>query len=316
MKHFTTVFNIRSFISIGAVFISILGAQDTTGPIPADVLPQNFTDRILEFEAIADLNPNENNVSLPNWEVNLNPSSDYLPNKKLTYAKTATGNSGRRFLGVRINFPDVSANSYAVANPRYPIGFYSPQTNLLVGNESAGVITNVGAIVSATTRVSGRNYRPKLFVTLVRSQGGEILMDFGELLFAGWRELTWNNINYLSDYRDRTFVTTPLYPRLIPSIKIKDFIFFRSYELPPGNVVSYLDYVDVRYDKAYAEEELDTIRSEPDYVDDEALWNIIKNETGGREAVLIQRRVDELRRLERLERLKMNLPVDPLPNTP
>lgn len=271
---------------------------------------EGFRGRLINFDILGKSNPDEDLYNVANWDVKLNASSAYIPNMQRTYSKLATGRSGKAFMGVRAFFPDIDANSYASVRPRNTIGFYNISTGLPVQDEGRGVLSNVDAIKQAFIRVAGRNYEHSLMVDVIRNTGEKLRFDFKSLKFAGWKELNWTNPRYQADFRDRVTIITPLYPRLIPSVKFHDLIVFRSYDQEPGNFIGYVDYIDIQYDKAYADEELDEIINEEDAIEDETIWNIIKRESGGAEARLLQQKLRDFRRLERIEKLKMNIPVD------
>eukprot|EP00105_Crassostrea_gigas_P043774 XP_019927922.1 PREDICTED: uncharacterized protein LOC109620283 [Crassostrea gigas] len=238
-----------------------------------------FRGRLVNFDTLGKSNPDEDVFNVLHWDVKLNASSAYIPNMQRTYSKLARGRSGKTFIGVRAFFPDIDANSFASVRPRNTIGFYNISTGLPVQDEGRGVLSNVSAIKQAFIRVAGRNYPHRLMVDVLRNTGEKLRFDFGYLKFAGWKELKWNNPRYQADFRDRITIITPLYPRLIPSVKFDNLIVFRSYDQDPGNFIGYVDYIDIQYDKAYADTELDE-------------------------------KLNDFRRLERIEKLKMNIPVD------
>lgn len=269
-----------------------------------------FRGQLINFDTLGQGDPDTDLYNLIHWDVQLNASASYIPNVKRTYSKVARGRSGKNFIGIRAFFPNIDANSFASVRPRNTIGFYDIATGLPAEAQGRGVLTNVAAIKQAFVRVAGRNYEHLLMVDIMKNTGEKIRFDFGSLKFAGWQTLTWSNPRYQSDYRDRVTILTPLYPRLIPSVKFDNLIIFRSYDQEAGNFIGYVDWIDLQYDKAYADAELDEIRNEEDAIDDEEVWSIIRRETGGAEARLLQKKLRDFRRLERIEKLKMNIPVD------
>jgi hypothetical protein len=61
--------------------------------------------------------------------------------------------------------------------------------------------------------VKGLNFPHGLSVILKDHNGNEKLMFMGYLNFDGWRELRWDNPQYISDVRNRELRIDPLYPK-------------------------------------------------------------------------------------------------------
>lgn len=211
-------------------------------------------------------------------------------------------------MGVRVNFPNLPVSSYATLKPPLPFNFY--QFNSNEDAPALGLLTNVGVVRSVVSRVAGRNYPYSYFLNLGKNNGEKLFFSMGNLLFLGWKELRWDNPYYIEDLRDRDFVVSPLYPRVIPSVRLNSIQFYRNGNSPTaGDFVSYVEWVDLIFDKAFSDTELDELKAQDDYVDDDAIWNIYSGELARAETLLFQERVKNFEYLEKLEREKMNLPT-------
>ena len=114
----------------------------------------------------------------------------------------------------------------------------------------------------------------------------------GSLYFNGWRQVRWENIEYLTDIRDRVLTREPLYPKMIPSIKLDSLGFYRSKDYQGGNFITYVKDVTIEYDVVVVEPEED--------IDDEATWSLIKTETE-RKRALEEAKIKEIQELKELE---------------
>ncbi|MBN1687441.1 MAG: flagellar protein, partial [Spirochaetales bacterium] len=172
-------------------------------------------------------------LAVENWEVVLASSSRSVSNmtksmtKAVTVNEDATYFAGETVLGVRIHFPVDPFNSYAIVKPPFEIPAYMRRTVLqgdgtlaedeedMKGSkfDGYGVVKNVGVVKSISVNVYGSNF-PNGFGLILKDQNNreqQIFMSY--LNFDGWRELTWNNPNYIDEVRDREIKKYPLYPR-------------------------------------------------------------------------------------------------------
>ncbi len=246
---------------------------------------------------------------IENWEVRLASSSRTVENeaKSLTRAVKVNDDAarfgGETILGVRVHFPDEPFNSYAVVRPPFEIPAYMRRTTVqgdgtVVEDETDlrgvkfdgyGVVKNVGVIKSVAVNVYGNNF-PNGFAIVLKDQNNRqqhIFIDY--LDFDGWRELVWNNPNYISEVRDREIKRYTLYPQAEPMRKLDSLIFYKNASQPGGDFIGYIKDITITYDKAV----LDTQRD----IDEEEIWGIL----GEREAA---RRAAEFSRLGNLQVLR------------
>ena len=156
------------------------------------------------------------NTSLyaPNWGVQLSSSSRNVVNDRLSYVRAVTVGenaksfAGNQVIGIRVHYPEGSFNSYAWVKPPFSIPAYA--TSVVVedapkGDQFTGfgVVKNVGVIKSLKVNVYGMNYPMGMAVVLRDENEQTNQIPLGYLDFDGWRELTWNNPNYISEVRNR-----------------------------------------------------------------------------------------------------------------
>jgi len=260
-----------------------------------------------------------NDVNLRNfynkfWRARLNPSSDYLENRRLTYVENVSVKKARdgRFgysndgyaLGVRCNFPSINANSAVTVRPvyefeAYPTNAQGDYTNTF---ESKGVLHNIGLIKSITTFVKGKNFPHALYLNL-RDENDQVKAYFmGYLNFDGWQEKIYANPGYLTEVKDRALIRVPNYPKVEPIVKFDSFQLFRNAEHIDGDFVAYFGWVRIVYDRA--------IHDENDDINDEDVWKIRRTQSRGK-AEAENERLKSQGELERLERIKMFLPPSP-----
>jgi len=89
----------------------------------------------------------------------------------------------------------------------------------------------------------------------------------GYLNFDGWRELRWDNPQYVTDVRNRELRIYPMYPKSTPFVKFAGFVVSRDAAHEGGDFVAYVKDVKILYDKAV----LEPVRD----IDDEAIWGIV-----------------------------------------
>lgn len=233
-------------------------------------------------------------LSVQNWAVNLASSSAAPENRILSFAKPVLSNKMQGdVLGVRIHFPTAPFNSWARITPPFEIPFYED----VEGQEgegtkfiNKGVLRNVGTIKSVSVRVTGRNFPHGLSILLKDEQENVKELFLGFLDFDGWKTLTWENPNYITDVKQRDLRRTPLYPQIMPSIKFDSFTIYRHGSQIGGDFVTYIKDVQMVYDLAILEAERD--------IDDEAAWGILKARKDAKRAA-------EIRRLGLLQLLRM-----------
>ncbi len=271
-----------------------------------------------------------------NWEVHLNSSAAHVINKRFSYCKewhtkyvpilgeieqaegAVTSNpEGYTVLGVRVHFPETPYNCWAIINPPFEIPAYEDKDVDFKGNkltpeeqvkpenrnskydDGYGVIKNVGIIKSIDLRVFGNQYKNSIAVLLKDDNNVVTEYMFPEYLdFDGWRQITWNNSNYITEVENRDLFIVPLYPRSTPYVKLYAFRVYRQGDKTGGDFITYIKDVYVTYDEAILER--DNIA-----IDHEGAWEILKERT-------IESKQRELRRigqsqiLRYLERKKMH----------
>jgi len=243
------------------------------------------------------------NTSLyvPNWGVELSSSSRTVTNDRLSYVRAvtvsegATQFAGEQVMGIRVHYPEGSFNSYAWVEPPFAIPAYAtspviedaPKGDQFTG---FGVLKNVGVIKSVKVNVYGMNYPMGMAIVLIDEQEQTQQIPMGYLDFDGWRELTWNNPNYVTEVRNRELSRFPLYPRSAPSVTLDSLQFYRDAMQEGGDFICYVKDISVIYDQAVIQD-VDTD------LDHEEVWGIL----AAREE---ERRNAELSRLGNLQVLR------------
>jgi hypothetical protein len=249
----------------------------------------------------------QTSLAISNWEVELASSSRTVMNQGMSYVlpapvkQDASAYGGDTVLGARIHFPTDPFNSYAIIRPPFEIPAYQPiDENDMYGSkfDSYGVVKNVGVLKTLSINVLGRNFPNGLGIILKDQNNVEKIVFMNYLEFDGWKTLTWNNPNYISDVRNREMKRYPLYPKAAPFYKLTGIIVYKDAAQEGGDFVTYIRDISMTFDKAVLSLESD--------IDDEALWGIL----GDREAT---RRTAEFERLgarqvlRYLERQKMHV---------
>lgn len=231
-------------------------------------------------------------LAMPNWEVVLNSSarninslttSTVIPAPVRDSAKVPF--AGKNVMGVRILFPSYAVNSNARITPAFEIPAYEP---LATADENGniqpqtdeekasgktrfedgyGVVKNVGTVKSLSVTTMGMNYPHGLYVLLKDNDNIERRYFMGYLGFDGWKELQWNNPQYVTEVRNRELRMIPIYPRGIPFVKFTGFQITRDAMHDGNDFIGYFKDVKVIYDKAVLTSERD--------IADEDLWGII-----------------------------------------
>ena len=112
---------------------------------------------------------------------------------------------------------------------------------------------NVGVLKSLSITVYGANFPNGLGVVVEDQDGTEQTMFMDYLQFDGWRTLTWNNPNYVTDVRNRELRKFPLYPKGMPYLKLKGIFIYRDAAQEGGDFVTYFKDIKITYDKAIIE---------------------------------------------------------------
>jgi len=242
----------------------------------------------------------QTSLYIPNWEVRLSSSSRTVLNDSKSYVMAVTTGdeaakfAGEQIMGVRIHFPLGTFNSNAIVRPPFEIPAYA--TSAVEEGKRGdqfngyGVVKNVGVMKTLKVNVLGRNFPMGLSI-LLRDDKEEVQTVFMSYLdFDGWRELQWNNPNYITQVRNRELNTYPLYPRNTPAVTLEGILFTRDAAQEGGDFISYIKDIKVVYDLA-VREDIDKD------VDDEAVWGILENRE-------LSRRNAELKRLGNLQVLR------------
>ena len=254
-------------------------------------------------------NAMKTSLTLENWEVLLASSSRTVTNMRRSMTKAVLVNddaakfAGDTVLGIRIHFPEDPFNSYAIIKPPFEIPAYMTKTvlqsdgtliddeNDLAGSkfDGYGVIKNVGVIKSISVNVYGSNF-PNGFGLVLKDQNNneqQIFMNYLE--FDGWRELVWNNPNYVTEVRDRELTKYPLYPKSEPMRKLIGLVFYKDAAQQGGDFITYVKDITITYDKALLETSRD--------INEEEVWGIL----GEREEA---RRTSEFSKLGNIQVLR------------
>jgi hypothetical protein len=232
-------------------------------------------------------NAMKTSLAIENWEVALASSSRSVNNLRKSMTKAVLVNEdavkfgGETVLGVRIHFPEDPFNSYALVKPPFEIPAYMKRTILqsdgtmieddadMKGSkfDGYGVIKNIGVVKSISVNVYGSNF-PNGFGIILKDQNNreqQIFMNYLE--FDGWRELIWNNPNYVTEVRDREIRSYPLYPRSEPMRKLVGLIFYKDAAQQGGDFIAYVKDITITYDKALLETSRD--------INEEEVWGIL-----------------------------------------
>ena len=250
-------------------------------------------------------------LSLPEWEVTLNSSAktvQSLADSQVVAAPVKESAdvpfAGQNVMGVRIVFPTWNSNANAKIVPPFDIPAYEPLSTVsddgerktLSEDEDAsafnvaqnpsfektlfeggfGVVKNVGTIKSIKVTTMGMQFPHGLYVHLTDNDGVERRYFMGYLGFDGWKELRWNNPQYISEIRNREIRVYPIYPRGTPFVKFAGFEITRDASHIGGDFIGYFKDVKIIYDKAILTSDRD--------IADEDLWGIIGKKESDRQA--------------------------------
>jgi len=229
-------------------------------------------------------------LALNNWEVVLNSSARNVTSVSVSGARAAPvsqnakGYTGQTVLGIRVNFPNWNSNANAIIKPPFEIPSYEPmaqvnddgtvndptpeekQNKYSRFEEGFGVIKNVGVVKAIAVNTYGMNFPHGLYVLMKDANNEERRYFMGFLLFDGWRELTWQNPEYVSEVRTREVRLYPAYPTAFPYQKFVGFMVTRDAAHDGGDFVAYFKDVKLIYDLA-------VLKTERDF-NDEDIWGI------------------------------------------
>jgi hypothetical protein len=295
-----------------------LGADQTLG---SNKTPTENAATLVDYSGVAGASFTDeekaamkSSLALANWQVILASSARSISNQTATMTKEAVTSAkakqfngedmaNKKVLGVRIHFPTEPFNSWAIIQPPFDIPAYADKdalqgTKLVVADADKGqgtkfngygVVKNVGVLKSLSITVYGANFPNGLGVVVADQDGTEQTLFMDYLQFDGWRTLTWNNPNYITDVRNREVKKYPLYPKGEPYIKLIGVIVYRDAAQEGGDFVSYVKDIKVTYDKAIIESQRD--------INDEAIWGILQQRNEAR-------RLAELKRLGNIQVLR------------
>jgi len=260
-------------------------------------------------------------LALPEWEVELNSSAKNVASLADSRVVAATVKdsadvpfAGSQIMGVRVVFPTWAANSNAKIVPPFEIPAYEPLSSAddngvrqaptdeekasgkTLFEEGYGVVKNVGTLKSISVTTMGMNFPHGLYVILTDTDNVTRRYFMGYLGFDGWKELRWNNPQYLSEIRNREIRVYPIYPRGLPFVKFTGFQITRDAAHDGGDFIGYFKDVKIIYDKAVLSSDRD--------IADEDLWGIIgKKESARQNAEMEKFGVQQVNRY--LERSKL-----------
>jgi len=245
-------------------------------------------------------------LALPEWEVVLNSSAKTvsgLADSTVVAAPVKDSAdvpfAGSNVMGVRIVFPTWNANANAKIVPPFDIPAYEPLSDAdekgvrqtptdeqkasgkTLFEDGYGVVKNVGTIKAISVTTKGMNFPHGLYVMLKDTDNVERRYFMGYLGFHGWKELRWNNPQYISEIRNREIRVYPIYPRGLPFVKFTGFQVTRDAANDGGNYIGYFKDVKIIYDKALLTSDSD--------IADEDLWGIITKKENSRQNAEMQK---------------------------
>ncbi len=245
-------------------------------------------------------------LALPEWEVKLNSSAKTVASlaDSQVVAAPVKGDAdqpfaGKNVMGVRVVFPTWNANANASIVPPFDIPAYEPLSSAdengnrqeptdeekasgkTLFEDGYGVVKNVGTLKAIKVTTMGMNYPHGLYVLMSDNDGVERRYFMGYLGFDGWKELRWNNPQYISEIRNREVRVYPIYPRGLPFVKFEGFQITRDAAHIGGDFIGYFKDVAIIYDKALLTSDRD--------IADEDLWGIIGKKEKARQNAEMQR---------------------------
>jgi Flagellar filament outer layer protein Flaa len=263
----------------------------------------------------------KSSLAIDNWGVELASSARTITNLSDSYTKEAKVSATAKpfngqdlankvVMGVRVHFPLDPYNSWAMVTPPFDIPAYADKTGpdgVTVApadkgmgtkfENGYGVVKNVGVLKSLSITVYGSNFPNGLGIVVGDQDGNQQTLFMDYLDFDGWRTLTWNNPNYITDVRNRELRRYPLYPQGEPFVKLIGLVIYRDAQQPGGDLVTYFKDISITYDKAI----LNTQRD----INDEAVWGILQQRQEARRLAEV-RRLGNIQVLRFLEKEKMD----------
>ena len=259
-------------------------------------------------------------LAIGQWEVKLASSSKTIDNQAFSYTKEAKITkdvnedikADATVMGIRVHFPTVAVNSYAIVQPPFEIPAYADVQTLqedgtLVtsqeekGNgakfDNIGVVKNVGVLKSVSVNVRGLNFPHGLSLVLKDADNVEhqIFMDY--LDFDGWKTLKWENPNYITEVRNRELHKFALYPKSTPLVKLVGIVINKDASMEGGDFITYVKDIKVSFDKA--------VLSLDREIEDEAIWNIFQKQEEKRRTLELSR-LGKLQVMRYIEKQKMD----------
>jgi hypothetical protein len=252
-------------------------------------------------------------LAIPNWDIVLASSSRTILNQTLSHTaeaqipQEASQFAGKTVFGIRVHFPTESYNSWARVTPPFEIpafepkatvddqgnitpvakqaassdpnstmtrfeGSYDPNTKIVT---ALGIVKNVGVIKTVAVTIRGKNFPHGLSLVLKDADGNEKVIFMGYLNFDGWKELRWDNPQYVTDVRNRELRIFPLYPKTVPFVKFDGFLITRDGANEGGDFITYIKDVKILYDKAVL---VDSTKD----IEDESVWGIVAQKEAAR----------------------------------
>jgi hypothetical protein len=244
-------------------------------------------------------------LALPEWEVQLNSSAQSpqaLTKSEVravpVRAEAEVPFAGKNVMGVRIVFPTTENHANARIVPSFEIPAYEgladvddngdlgqpteEQRGKKRFEEGYGLVRNIGLIKALSVTTYGNGYPHALYVLLKDESDVTRRYYMGSLQFDGWKELKWNNPQYLSNVRSRVLKSTPLYPQQdLPYLKFVGFEVVRDPQQAGGDFISYFKDVKIIYDKAQSESIRDIL--------EEDQWGIVQAREDARQKAQLSR---------------------------
>ncbi len=245
-------------------------------------------------------------LALPEWEVVLNSSAKTVSSlaDSRVVAAPVKGEAdvpfaGSNVMGVRVVFPTWNSNANARIVPPFDIPAYEPladadengvrqeptdeqkSSGKTLFEDGYGIVKNVGTIKAIAVTTMGMNYPHALYVHLKDTDNVERRYFMGYLGFDGWKELRWNNPQYISEIRNREIRVYPIYPRGMPFVKFAGFEIARDAAHIGGDFIGYFKDVKIIYDRAVLSSDRD--------IADEDLWGIINKKETARQNAEMER---------------------------
>ena len=221
--------------------------------------------------------------NLENWKVVVQSSMRYpqVLAKSMVKVSDVKGGiyQGQQVLGIRAYFPNYNYDMAIEIMPPYSPFNAIFQEGGFNAYKNKGYLSNVGDIYKATVTVYGLRQEEHLFIVTEDSKGNTYEYSFGPLNFIGWREMIWENPNYLiKDTSAR--INLPIYPQYSSDLVLKSIkIVHSSYHSNP-DFVTYFRDINIIVDEA--ETSIDTD------IESEEIWEIIKENTYERSSVKIK----------------------------